>query len=733
MKAKKRLPDLLFYMIMGTAYTFALCYAVIKPTALQIPASTILIWCLSAVAAFYIVFYNKWSLIAVTGLLIVSAVAVFIYLYVHEFEVEWYESLRVRLDILESFAFNQIPYDPAYDTPISLALTVALALMTAVTLQAQFSFYTLVILGAGIIGVLPLFGHERDTAATLLFVFCSVVFLVKQLGLYAGEKDGGSSTAAAAAMKPLAFSLIPLCLIVTAAAVCLPRPSSVDSGEFTAGSAVSRIFDMVNLSGTGGFGVGSGDTIRLGGVRRFTGRVVMEVYAEEAVYLAGQIMDTYTGNSWTMSDTAEHKSLPDSQGYYDILSYYNSNIYLYSTTKTVLVLPASGSRTAFVPAYAARLGPGEDTEVYMDTYGMVSFDNANSDGYEIHYLDVYGVVSVASVVSEDGEGYMVQYGDPDADVYGYASNQESYGREQYLTLPDSLPERVYELAREITGEASGDNEKMRMLEEYLKQFPYTLTPGRVPSGADFVDHFLFTGQEGYCTYYATALTVLARAVGIPARYVEGYIMPPERNDAGGWTVTDAQAHAWVEAVIPGRGWVRFDPTPASALAAAETLAARTTEPAETIPATDDAAAAAVTETPVAAGESAGTEQGSGVPVTALIVIGILAVLAAIAIALLRPLLKLRKIEKLPNREAAIAYFGRILSEAKRAGYPIAPTETALTYAERVEGEAGADGGVPMRSLAGIFSRAAYSLEEISDDDKAKMRDAYHVFRRQTKV
>ena len=98
-------------------------------------------------------------------------------------------------------------------------------------------------------------------------------------------------------------------------------------------------------------------------------------------------------------------------------------------------------------------------------------------------------------------------------------------REVYLQLPETLPSRVYELAQEITEACETDYDKILAIEDYFKEtYQYSLTPPVFPEGRDFVDWFLFDATEGYCTYYATAAAVLARCVGLPARYYQ-----PERT------------------------------------------------------------------------------------------------------------------------------------------------------------------------------------------------------------
>lgn len=147
------------------------------------------------------------------------------------------------------------------------------------------------------------------------------------------------------------------------------------------------------------------------------------------------------------------------------------------------------------------------------------------------------------------------------------NSEKAYSR--YLQLPDNLPARVHELAQLITSSFSSSYDKAKAVEQYFSanNFPYTLTPQKTPRGQDFVDYFLFDLKEGYCTYFASAMTVLLRSAGIPARYVEGYILPSYPDTDNIFKVTNEQAHAWVEAYFEGFGWLVFEPTPpfASAL------------------------------------------------------------------------------------------------------------------------------------------------------------------------
>jgi transglutaminase-like putative cysteine protease len=130
----------------------------------------------------------------------------------------------------------------------------------------------------------------------------------------------------------------------------------------------------------------------------------------------------------------------------------------------------------------------------------------------------------------------------------------------YLQLPELDP-RIKELALQITAKAPTEYDKAAEIELYLKthyQYSLNLTGKQTD---DPLAYFLFTRRSGHCEYFAAAMTVMLRDVGIPARYVGGFL-PGEYNDVGGdWIVRASDAHTWVEVFFPGYGWITFDPTP----------------------------------------------------------------------------------------------------------------------------------------------------------------------------
>ncbi len=233
-------------------------------------------------------------------------------------------------------------------------------------------------------------------------------------------------------------------------------------------------------------------------------------------------------------------------------------------------------------------------------------------------------------------------------------------RERYLRLPSDLPPRVTALALELTAAERTPYDRARALERYLRTFTYNLDIPRHPIDRDVADYFLFELQQGYCDYYATAMVVLARAAGIPARLAVGYASGRFDAESNVYLVSKAEAHSWVEIYFPGVGWVPFEPTAGRpAIERAEALAP--IPPAERSPTLPGAAA------------------GSRWPASAG-----LALLAGLGVALLAGTawlgidgLRLRRLDD-PDLTAVLLM--RLRRSASAAGAPLKPGDTPLETA-----------------------------------------------------
>ncbi|MGC8873434.1 MAG: transglutaminase TgpA family protein, partial [Chloroflexia bacterium] len=330
-----------------------------------------------------------------------------------------------------------------------------------------------------------------------------------------------------------------------------------------------------------------------------------EVYAQEAEYLRAITFDQYDGRGWT--DTAEHGPvwhLPAHEA-----------------------LPITAlKREPVVQRIVPRLQGGNMVFAYAEPVSL-TLPSVVELGTPVEQAGFWDIVSLRSRASlAEGQRYEVVSLVPTVDKESLRSAGAEYPqwvRERYLQLPESLPERVRALADAILAEAAvlparlpkgaqvtevalgttGERElRVRLsgaeefllrlrgervvelvphgslvslglinpydaaeaIQDYLRvHYVYRTDIAPPPPDADAVDFFLFESRAGYCDYFASAMVVLLRAEGIPARLAHGYAAGKYDSQKGGYVVPLAAAHSWVEVYFPGYGWQRFEPTPAS--------------------------------------------------------------------------------------------------------------------------------------------------------------------------
>jgi transglutaminase-like putative cysteine protease len=169
--------------------------------------------------------------------------------------------------------------------------------------------------------------------------------------------------------------------------------------------------------------------------------------------------------------------------------------------------------------------------------------------------------------------YSVPYGDARSISYQVYSRIETPGtspanvqplpatqRTAYLQLP-RLDPRIPELTKNIVSAETSPGRQAQMVENYLRtHYEYTLElPPSEP--ADPLAFFLFHRRKGHCEYFASSMAVMLRTLQIPTRVVTGFQSGIYNPISGSQLIRTSDAHSWVEAWLPNRGWVTFDPTP----------------------------------------------------------------------------------------------------------------------------------------------------------------------------
>lgn len=174
-------------------------------------------------------------------------------------------------------------------------------------------------------------------------------------------------------------------------------------------------------------------------------------------------------------------------------------------------------------------------------------------------IDVFGNVWLSGYV-RPGDSYTVVALRPD--VSREPASLAPHLRDLCLQLPPEFPDRVRQLARRITAGKARPESKISAITTYLSQTcTYDDNPPWPPEGQDPVDFFLFDSHRGYCVHFASAAVLLCRCVGLPARFVSGYLEGDAQSAPDVYLVRAKDAHAWAEVFIPRTGWVEVDPTP----------------------------------------------------------------------------------------------------------------------------------------------------------------------------
>ena len=303
---------------------------------------------------------------------------------------------------------------------------------------------------------------------------------------------------------------------------------------------------------------------QLGGPAEPHTNPVMTVLTPRRTYLRGVIKNVYTGRSW-LDDTGGRRYLWSSPRHQDMrreafdmdlpdTTYASDTARLTPYAITVQMVNESAS-SMFVPQRIRSLSPGD---------GVVPYFNVGSEVFATRNLqadDVWTVEAPLFTSADTGVRELVNAASAAADA-----NYEDILK-AYTLLPDHLENEVYQLAQSIVSGIDDPYERALAIQRYLQSnYAYKLDVPEQPPELDFVSTFLLLRKEGYCTYFASAMTVLCRMAGLPARYIEGYVAEPDATGVA--VVTGEDGHAWTEVYFSGFGWLTFDATPTSNTAAA---------------------------------------------------------------------------------------------------------------------------------------------------------------------
>lgn len=327
--------------------------------------------------------------------------------------------------------------------------------------------------------------------------------------------------------------------------------------------------------------------------------VTFAPYAYETVYLKAFVGSVYTGSAWQspgsfgvsyqypVLSSSESEAFQDN--YHDTCAFTEGR-----TLQTMMQAEVVPSMSASMLIQNVDAAPNHLYQPYYMTdqtdRGAVTSENI-LDGSMPLSSDI--AVKIQYIPYSPSQ---TDLEDRSADFYSSCRSEEeraiflTYQEEcynNYLQIPEDILPEINEYRQQI---GTGDSlaQQISLIRQFLTaNYEYDMAPGTTPRGEDFVTYFLGTQKRGYCAHFASAATLLFRSYGIPARYVEGYVLTQsavsERAQATDYAyedffegenilgnssvvsveINDGDAHAWVEIFVDGFGWIPIEVTPPS--------------------------------------------------------------------------------------------------------------------------------------------------------------------------
>ena len=323
--------------------------------------------------------------------------------------------------------------------------------------------------------------------------------------------------------------------------------------------------------------IGFSDVASLGSEIYKSSRKIMKVsssyYGRDTIKLSGKTFDTFSDLKWIKTD----ESSIDYHTY-DVLETLcaiipsDRDIYFNYLRNTFLDINCSGIVTSHIFNPLKSLPYIEKTALYHSG-GDLFFDSSIKPSYKIRYYNFFRnnenlknmIINRETVDASTFNEALAIVSSADPKIYtfeGYKAYQKTiydiYGQKPLLSA------KTTRLLEETCKDADNDYEKLLAIEKLLSSMNYDLEPGELPNNVNtassFLDYLLFESKKGYCVHYATAFVLLARAQGLPARFVQGYAFSLKNGQAD---VRSYMAHAWPEVYLDGFGWLDFEPTPSS--------------------------------------------------------------------------------------------------------------------------------------------------------------------------
>ncbi len=300
-------------------------------------------------------------------------------------------------------------------------------------------------------------------------------------------------------------------------------------------------------------------------------------------YLKGYVGVNYEGDSWSglsedVYDTPAYKELLkyDEDDIlslsYNLIQYskmaYSTDIFSdFSDVRWYVTVPdETVGDGAYLCFPYAGLASSSDGDINDFSWMSRRYEEGLENVYDSYSFTGSSIYSYAESDAEEVDWYCsgVVYGGTAGEYLVETVELEEIYREfvyeNYLDVPDSVS-RLYEEYSAYADDFDTLSGAIKFVKnEVADGATYTLSPNPLPYGEDFIEYFMYESKEGYCVYFASAAVMIFRSLGIPARFVEGYLIPPVEANAE-VSIEDSNAHAWVEVYVDGFGWLPVEVTP----------------------------------------------------------------------------------------------------------------------------------------------------------------------------
>ncbi|HEU4963289.1 MAG TPA: transglutaminase domain-containing protein [Bacilli bacterium] len=444
---------------------------------------------------------------------------------------------------------GKVPFDTLYESVRTTVFLIALWFLQSFfrhLLGKRVWMFVFLLVGVTGLGVLDTFYVESAKWEVVLFLLFGLILLafmqLPQIERTARmqHRFKGWPT------EWLVWTLV-LSLVLVGTAWATPKkedPSWPDPVAFLKGK-------LNDGPGRQKIGYGSDDA-HLGGPFEMDETEVFRVWTNGEGYFRGETKTYYTGQGWLSNDLG--MPISDLSNLKPYQQFDDTTLETKKVTQTITL--------------TENVAP-----VIFSQYRMTKVEGVQTNNGSARYSPLDQRLDVDTL--DSGMTYKVTSEIPvlDTQMLNSASTPApSMDLSPYLSLPASLPDRVKQLAQEITKDAKTPYERAEALEKYL-QLNYTYDTEHVPvpaEGQDFVDQFLFESKIGYCDHFSSSMVVMARTLGMPARWVKGFTQgdvdlaadPPEGapDDTYLYIVSNKNAHSWPEIYFEGVGWVQFEPT-----------------------------------------------------------------------------------------------------------------------------------------------------------------------------